>query len=157
MRYLNIYGDPSPWQIQSRGALYTFMSFINVTKYPPSLLFLLLTLGIIFIGWPIYENWHGKASEIVLCYGKVSLFFYVIHLYLVNAGACLYSIYVLHYPSGWWWGITPWSSLPWPSNYHPNLLVAYVAWAVILIIMYPLCFMYKNYKSSHNYAWLSYL
>ncbi len=157
LRYYNFYGDPVLWQTQTRGAFYTFLSFINVTKYPVSLLYLLLMLGITFLCWPIYENWRGFSSKFILTFGKVSLFFYLIHLFIIHTSASLYSIYILEYPAGWWWGITPQSSLPWPSHYQFNLIVVYAAWALIILASYPLCLLYKKYKASHHYRWLSYL
>jgi uncharacterized membrane protein len=157
LRYFNFYGDPNLWQSQSRGDLYTFLSFINVTKYPASLLYLLVTLGFVFLCWPLYEKWYGFGRPFLLCYGKVSLFYYLIHLPILHVGAIFYSTYFLHYPGGWWGGITPWNSLPWPPHYHASLLIVYIAWVLVVLITYPLCLIYKRYKSTHNYPWLSYL
>jgi len=142
MRTFNLYGDPTPWEVQSRGAIYTFLSFINVTKYPPSLFYLLLTLGIVFTLWPLLEKWRGWTSSVVLTFGKVPMFFYLIHLPIIHLSAVLYWAFL---------GITP------PLHAGYSLSLVYVAWIGVLIFSYPLCAAYKKYKSTHNYAWLHYI
>ncbi|HEX4044509.1 MAG TPA: heparan-alpha-glucosaminide N-acetyltransferase domain-containing protein [Gammaproteobacteria bacterium] len=158
LRFLNIYGDSYTWEMQARGPIYSLLSFIAVTKYPPSLLYLALTFGLAFMCWPLLEKWRGMSSSIVLTYGKVALFFYLIHLLLLHIGAILYSHIVLDYPGGWW-SHTPWvlQPTPWPEHYQFSLGLVYGAWLVLLLVSYPLCRAYKNYKSKHTYNWLRYL
>lgn len=75
LRFLNGYGDMIHWQTQPRGEIYTLLSFIKVTKYPPSLLFILITLGTVTLLWPLWEYWRGATSQFVLTFGKVAIFF----------------------------------------------------------------------------------
>ncbi len=84
LRFSNVYGDPSKWTIQ-KDDLYTFLSFINVSKYPPSALFTLLTLGIMFLIFYFAEGVKNKFINIITVYGKVPLFYFIIHLYLLHA------------------------------------------------------------------------
>jgi hypothetical protein len=144
-----------PWHTQTRGGIYTFLSFITVSKYPPSLLYVLLNIGIVCSLWPLWENWHGASSRIVITFGKVALFFYVLHLPLIHVLAELYSRIYLHVPGGWWWNDG--DALMFPSNYHFSLGLVYIVWIAVLIALYPLCHYYQNYKTHHNYAWLKYL
>jgi uncharacterized membrane protein len=155
LRGINTYGDLAPWQSQPRGAIFTFLSFITVSKYPPSLLYVLLNIGIVCLLWPVWENWRGVSSRIVITFGKVALFFYLLHLLVIHALGELYSRIFLHVPGGWWWneGIP----LTFPNGYHFSLGRVYIIWLGVLITLYPLCYLYKNYKNTHNYLWLKYL
>jgi uncharacterized membrane protein len=155
LRGINIYGDSVPWHVQARGGIYTFLSFITVSKYPPSLLYVLINIGIVSLLWPLWENWRGFSSRIVITFGKVALFFYLLHLFFLHAFAELYSRLYLHVPGGWWWNES--AALVFPSNYHYSLGRVYVIWISVLIALYPLCYYYKNYKNSHSYPWLKYL
>ncbi|MDZ4810901.1 MAG: hypothetical protein SGI96_21915 [Bacteroidota bacterium] len=83
LRFINIYGDSFQWAIQ-KNYLFTFMSFINVTKYPPSLLFCLLTLGIMFLILSLIEGMKNKFTDIATVYGKVPLFYFVIHWFNIH-------------------------------------------------------------------------
>jgi uncharacterized membrane protein len=83
IRLINIYGDPVPWSSQ-KTAVFTILSFINVTKYPPSLLFSLITLGILFLMLALVERSRNKLSQIVSVHGKVPLFYFLIHFFLID-------------------------------------------------------------------------
>ncbi len=160
LRYFNLFGNPTPWSLQARGGIYTFFSFINVNKYPASLQFLLLTLGIVFLVLPLLNKWDNVASEFFLTFGKVSLFFYIIHLYIIHLCAYVYSYVFLHAHPEWWWGATsPWikNHYPMPENYQFYLWRVYFVSLVVILLAYPLCRAYGGYKSRHKYPWLSYL
>ena len=140
--------------------MYTFISFINVNKYPASPQFLLITFGIVFMLIPLIEKWDNAASRVVLVFGKASLFFYIIHLNLVHLLAFIYSKYILQAPHAeWWWGNASWitNHYPVPAAYHYNLLRVYAVWMTVIVLMYPLCLAYGRYKSKHSYRWLSYI
>ena len=83
LRFINVYGDPVAWTKQ-KNDLYTFLSFINVTKYPPSLLFCLLTLGIMFLILSLIEGFKNKYTNVVETYGKVPLFYFIVHWYILH-------------------------------------------------------------------------
>jgi uncharacterized membrane protein len=159
LRYFNLFGNPSPWSVSSHSILYTFFSFINVNKYPASLQFLLLMLGIVFLVYPLITKWHNTASRFVLTYGKVSLFFYIIHLYIIHLYAYAYSYFVLHAHPEWWWGNSPWITNHYstPANYHFELSRVYLVTLLVILIAYPFCLAYGRFKTQHKYFWLSYI
>lgn len=152
LRFLNGYGDVVHWQTQSRGGIYTLLSFIKVTKYPPSLLFILITLGTVTLLWPLWEYWRGATSRFVLTFGKVAIFFYLIHLFIIITASNLLAKVFMH-PTGGWWSPQEKTFSP---LYHFSLLRVYLLWMVLLAITYPLCLWYKQYKATHNYWWLKY-
>ena len=156
--YVNIFGNPTPW-MTGTGFKASFFSFINVTKYPASLQFLLLMLGIMFCIYPLITNWNNKASRFVLTFGKVSLFYYIIHLYIIHLFAYAYSYCILHTHPEWWWGNSPWitNHYPTPANYHFTLTRVYLVTTLVILIAYPLCLAFGRYKSRHKYAFLSYI
>jgi uncharacterized membrane protein len=155
MRYINVYGDPARWAPQARGMIYTVLSFLNTTKYPPSLFYVLLNIGIVTLLWPLWENWRGRSSQIVITFGKVAMFFYIIHVLFIHFIAKVNSEVFLHTTPGWWWSDD--GVVVFPSTYHFSLLRVYVIWLAVLIVLYPVCSYYKRYKATHNYAWLKYL
>ncbi len=160
LRYFNYFGNPTHWSIQSRGDIYTVFSFINVDKYPASFQFLLLTLGIIFLLIPLFNTLENALTRFLLVFGKVSLFFYIIHLNIIHLCAYFYSYVILGAHPEWWWGPTsPWitNHYPTPENYHFHLGRVYFVTLLVLLISYPLCKAYGRYKSTHKYKWLSYL
>ena len=147
LRFANIYGDPSRWSTQKNN-LFTFLSFINITKYPPSLLFDLLTLGIMFLILSVSEGIKNRFTEVLTVYGKVPLFYFIVHLYLIHVimfvMLCLqgFGLKDLHF------GIF--------ANGRPTtgsgvgLPVIYLIWISVVISLYPLCKWYGNYKGLHK-------
>lgn len=91
LRALNHYGDPAPWAVQDTIAK-TVMSFLNVTKYPPSLLYDLMTLGPAFVLLAAFERLRGPAATVLMTYGRVPLFAYVLHVYLLHGAAMLVGV-----------------------------------------------------------------
>jgi uncharacterized membrane protein len=155
LRFVNGYGDSYHWESQANGIIYTALSFIKVSKYPPSLFYVLINLGIIMVLWPLWENWKGFGSQFVLCFGKVAMFFYLIHLPLIHILANIHSHIMYHVPGGWWWhqhGV-----LHYPEQYHFSLGLVYTVWVFVILAMYPLCLWYKKYKATHQYQWLKYI
>jgi len=158
LRLTNLYGDMSKWSTQPT-ALYTFMSFLNVTKYPPSLLYILMTLGpaITFLG--IWTRPHGKLAQPFITFGRVPLFYYVLHLFLLHAMAATYS-YVMFGTAAWLFQIPV--SLdamggPQPKGYGVDLPMVYVFWVTAVLILYPFSKWFAEYKRTHSQTWLSYV
>jgi uncharacterized membrane protein len=156
IRLINAYGDPAPWSLQKNG-VFTLMSFINTTKYPPSVLYTLMTLGPVLIILAIMEKVNINALNPFIVFGRVPMFYYIFHFYLLHLVSLLlfmnktdksFSDLDLHFSSSFG-GITPEGgySLPW----------VYVAWISVVIFLYPFCKWYNNYKSTHRHWWLSYL
>ena len=157
LRFSNVYGDPFPWS-QQTSPLYTFLSFIKVNKYPPSLLYALMTLGPAIIFLAFAENAKSAVSRIVSVYGRVPMFYYVVHIFIIHlltlAAAPLFTdfswkVWILKEPL--WFT----QSL---KGYGFSLSVVYLVWLVVVIGVYPLCKWYDRYKTSHKEKWwLSYL
>jgi uncharacterized membrane protein len=151
VRGLNVYGDPAPWSVQ-RDAAFTVLSFLNVTKYPPSLSYLLVTLGPALLALAWFERLQGPVVALFTTFGRVPLFAYVVHLSLVHALAGLYG-----YASGF--GLVPLENvfLFYPKGYGTGLPGIYTAYALVLLLLYPPCRWFANVKRRHPAAWIAYL
>ena len=157
IRLINIYGDPVPWATQASPE-FTFLSFLNTTKYPPSLLYLLMTLGPAMIVLALADGIDGKAlwQRIGITFGRVPMFFYLLQFPLAHALAVLLSLaagkeiryYFLNFPE---------SGAHAPLDHGFSLTVVYAVWIAGLIILYPLCYWYGNYKRRNKHWLLSYL
>ena len=152
LRALNVYGDPHPWSAQDRGALYTLFSFINTTKYPPSLLYLLMTLGPAIALMPLLERWRGPVAKAVEVFGRVPFFYYVLHLPLIHACARLWYWIAFDAPT-----MSLFDRSTWAAGYEPNLLRAYAVWAILVFGLYWPCRWFMNLRRRRSDWWLSYL
>ncbi|SRR5829696_102603 len=157
LRYSNVYGDPSPWSAQPSG-VYTILSFLKVSKYPPSLLYVLVTVGIGLIFLSVSENWRGWLSEKIKVIGRVPMFYYLAHLYLIHLSAMIATTFAGHKWSdmtslGTW--VSAESKL---RGYGFSLGITYLVWLSLVLILYFLCKRYDRYKQAHKEKWwLSYL
>jgi uncharacterized membrane protein len=154
LRATNWYGDPNPWSTQPRGLFFSGLSFVNVTKYPPSLLFLSLTLGVALLLLSVTEEMPGRLARWLSTYGKVPMFYYLLHFCLISGGALLWTWAAFGKPFNL--SFAP-PGVPQPAAYQPSLLRAYVVWAVVVLLLYWPCRWYQGYKQRHAYWWLSYL
>ena len=155
LRFINNYGDPVPWARQPRGDVFTFLSFINVNKYPPSLDFLCVTIGGGLLALALLEGTSNKVSDFFRVYGRVPMFYYILHLYLIH----LIGV-VVFFGEGFSMSqiVTPNNPFFFrPSAFGFGLLGVYTVWLIVILILYPLCKKYDRYKSSHRKWWLSYL
>src|SRR5450755_1941358 len=156
-RIFNIYGDAALWSTQ-KNAAFSLLSFLNVTKYPPSLLYSLITLGPAMIFLALAEKPLNSVSKKIIVFGRVPFFYYVVHIFLIHllalAGAVL---------SGYTWSDMILSDkvnrVPALKGYGFNLLTVYLVWIGLIIILYPCCKCYERYKRTHQSSrwWLSYL
>jgi uncharacterized membrane protein len=157
LRAINIYGDPSHWTTQPTPA-YTVLSFLNTTKYPPSLLFLLMTLGPALLLLRAVDAHTPRLLRPALLIGKVPMFYYLLHFALIHVLAVIicYARYghihwmfespdLGHYP------VTA------PPGWGLTLPLVYLIWAFVVFAMYPLCRWYAAVKQRSNNPWLSYL
>jgi uncharacterized membrane protein len=157
LRGINIYGNLYPWSHQSTPSR-TFLSFINIYKYPPSLDYLLVTEGFAFVFLALTENLSGRFSQFISVYGRVPLFYYILHIYLIHLVAMAAAVFL-----GYKWtdmtSFNTWiDGMPNLQGYGFSLGVVYLIWLSIVIVLYPLCKKYDLYKSSHKDKWwLSYL
>lgn len=156
IRGLNIYGDPAPWAIQ-KNAIYTIMSFFNVSKYPPSLSYLLITLGPAFLFLYATERWKGKIASFFIVFGRVPFFYYLLHILVIHALAILALVIT---GKDWHLLILTFAQLGNPalSEVGYSLTVVYVVWIFVIAILYPICKSYMTYKLLNKHKpWLSYL
>jgi uncharacterized membrane protein len=154
LRAINVYGDPHPWSVQ-KNALFTFLSFINCEKYPPSLLFLLMTLGPAIIALALFERFNRRrnpALHPLVVFGRVPLFYYVIHIPLIHALAIVFAI-VKYGPAV----SELFKSGKPPEDYGYSLPVVYLIWVGVVLALYPVCRWFANAKRRRRDAWLSYL
>lgn len=155
IRYTNSYGDPSHWSKQATGR-FTFLSFLNVSKYPPSLLYILMTLGPGLILLAITENKRFFLSEQVRVIGRVPMFYYLVHIYLIHLAALFATYFIGYHPSDM--VLSAWVNFnPHLQGFGFSLGVVYGVWVGCIIILYFLCKWYDRYKSTHMQWWLSYL
>ena len=157
LRALNVYGDPVRWTPQP-SASFTAISFLNATKYPPSLLFLLMTLGVTLLGLRVFDGGVSRVFRPALRFGKVPLFFFLLHLPLIHLLAVGLSF--VRYGSAHWFFESP-SLDRYPFTLPPgwgySLPVVYGFWILVVVLMYPLCAWFENVKARHRAVWLRYL
>ena len=157
LRFFNIYGDAAHWSRQS-SPLYSFLSFIKTSKYPPSLLYILMTLGPAILILAVTEKINNPLSRIVSVYGRVPLFYYLLHIYLIHLLAMLASEFFTNVDwSNWILQQPLWfnDSL---KGYGFSLGIVYLVWLAVVISLYPLCKWYDRYKANNKDKWwLSYL
>jgi uncharacterized membrane protein len=153
LRVFNIYGDPAPWTVQRTSAL-SVISFFNVSKYPPSLLYLCMTIGPGLWLLALIEKTGTVFSRMLVVYGNVPLFYYLLHFYLLR----LVNI-ILFYAEGFSGkNVAPPGQLIFrPAQFGVSLTGVYLIWLMVIIILYFPCRGYGRYKRAHHYWWLSYL
>lgn len=156
LRLINQYGDPHPWSKQPRGAFYSFLSFLNATKYPPSLMFSCMTLGPAILFLAFIENVKSKLANFFIVYGRVPFFYYVLHFYFLHT-ICVIAFFASGYTTSQI--VDP--NIPFlfrPQTFGFDLWVVYAVWITVVLLLYPLCKWYGNYKLKHKEKWwLSYL
>lgn len=156
IRATNIHGDPFPWSRQ-QSLLFTVFSFIKCEKYPPSLLYLLMTLGPSFIVLVLLDRDLGKFWRPFIVFGRVPLFFYIVHIFLIHAIALLISYLRYGGPSGLFVGPLFYDEAPYPPDYGFGLAGVYAVWLLVVIALYPVCRWFAEMKQRRRSGWLSYL
>ena len=157
VRFINVYGDPHPWSVQKNG-LYTFLSFMKVHKYPPSLMYMCATIGISIMALYFLERIQNKVTDFFRVFGRTALFYYILHFYLIHT-ICA----ILFFTRGhsFEFAITAAKQNPFlfliPGEGY-SLGIVYLIWAFVIISLYPICKWYDQYKTDHKEKWwLSYL
>ena len=150
LRALDAYGDPGPWSPQ-RDLAYTVLSFLNCQKYPPSLLYLLMTLGPALLLLGALEGGIPKRGRWPIVFGRVPLFYYIVHLLVIDLLSIVFA--VAQYGSR-----TPdaFANGP-PADYGHSLGVAYLVWIALIAALYPLCRWYAGVKARHRAWWAGYV
>jgi uncharacterized membrane protein len=157
LRALNIYGDPSPWSAAIPGT--GLLSFLNTTKYPPSLLFLLMTIGPALLALAWLGRRPIRASNPVVVIGRVPLFFFLVHFLLAHALAIPFAwakyghAEFLAHPMPSLGG----SAAAYPPGFGYSLGTVYGVWILVVLLSYPLCVWYAALKERRRDWWLGYL
>lgn len=157
LRYINTYGDPSHWSAQNSFA-FTVLSFLNVSKYPPSLLYTLMTLGPALIFLALTEKPLKAFTKKITVFGRVPMFYYLLHIFLIHLFALIAAVI-----SGYKWTAMILTTMIYRSpslkGYGFNLLTVYVVWVALIFMLYPVCKWFDSYKRTHRSGqwWLSYL
>lgn len=153
---INKYGDPLPWTHYS-STVRTFMSILNSNKYPPSLLYLLVTLGAAFLFLANSEKLKGKVVDFFCVFGRVPFFYYILHIYLIHFLAAIAANYM---GFGWQALVLPKfiTGVQALKGFGFNLMTVYCIWIFIIFLLYPFCKKFDSYKLVHKEKWwLSYL
>jgi uncharacterized membrane protein len=157
LRAVNLYGDPSRWSAQST-TLFTVLSFLNTSKYPPSLLFLLMTLGPAMIFLRAVDRGTPRVLRPALVIGKVPLFYFMLHFALIHLLAVLVC-YARYGTAHWMFESPDMANYPFtaPPGWGYPLPVVYLMWAIVVVTAYPLCRWFAAVKQRRSDPWLSYL
>ena len=151
IRGSNSYGDMSPWSVQSTMGM-TIVTFFNVTKYPPSLSYLLMTLGPSIMLLAVFERIKGTISDFLIVFGRVPMFFYIVHLYLIHTLSVLL---------GWYQGFSLGEMANdfevFPPNFGIGLVGTYVYWIVLIVLSYFLCTSYITFKKGRKHPFYAYI
>jgi len=151
LRATNLYGDPAPWAIQD-SLLATVLSFINCEKYPPSLLYLSMTLGPVLMLVAALEL-RGPIADWIATFGRVPFFYYVVHIFLLHALAIAFAWATIG-DIGWLFGSMAGRK---PAAYGLSLAGIYAVWLAVVVALYPLCRWFAGLKRRRAEWWWSYL
>lgn len=156
VRFINVYGDPRPWSMQKSG-LYTFLSFINTTKYPPSFLFLCMTIGPALLFLAAIATKNNRVNAVLSVYGNVPLFYFLVHFFILRVGSVAFFLSRGHSFHEGFKGVPnfPFKFLVPGEGY--SLGAVYIIWLTVVVLLYPACKWFARYKQAHKTWWLSYL
>lgn len=153
LRGFNVYGNPTTWTPQPT-PLRSLLAILNCQKYPPSLAYLLMTLGPVFAAWPLWERARGPLARFLVVFGRVPLFFYVVHLFVIHALTFAIVYAQLGSFPDWLWGFPPGHAGP---GAGVSLPVLYLIWIAVVLIHYPLCRWYDDRKTRNPRSLLRFL
>lgn len=154
LRAFNLYGEPRPW---SGDQMPAWLSFLNTSKYPASLQFLLMTLGPTIALVPLLEGARGALARWLTVFGKVPFFFYLLHIPLIHVLALIVSRVREGAVNGWLFANHPMANPPPPEGYAWSLALLYAVWAVAVVMLYPPSAWFARLKARNRSRWLSYL
>jgi uncharacterized membrane protein len=149
LRATNLYGDPAPWSVQN-GVVATALSFINCEKYPPSLLYLAMTLGPALMLLAVADGVQGMIAGWITTFGRVPFFYYIAHIYLLHAFAILFAWITIG-------GAVFTAATHKPDGYGLGLAGIYVVWLAVVILLWPICAWFAAIKRRRIEWWWSYL
>ena len=160
LRVINHYADPAPWS-QQKSAVFTLLSFLNCTKYPGSLDFILMTIGpaLLVLAW--FERLRFKDTNPLIVFGRVPMFYFILHFYLIHLLVVLFA-WLRYGNSAAHFIFNPVPSMGgpaklFPQNFGYSLWTVYCIWILVVILLYPLCRWFARIKATRRDWWLSYL
>ena len=151
LRLTNLYGDPVRWTVHQT-FMSTLISFLNVTKYPASLQFLLMTVGPALMLLGLFERCAGRIAQKLVTIGRVSFFFYVVHFYLIHAIAVSIGVY-----QGFSLRDMAVYFVYYPADFGLSLTGVYLVWVIVIVAMYPASVWFARIKATRRDWWLRYL
>lgn len=154
IRLVNMYGDPSPW-LPNQYIYRAVFSFLNVTKYPMSLDYTLITLSVLFYLLTKIELYTFKPYGYLALFGKVSMFFYIIHIYVIHVLAILLALATNH--ENLKLAMDNMNIYTFTNHFGYSLPIVYLIWFGILLLLYPICKKYRVLKSKHPNSFLKFL
>ena len=143
LRVTNVYGDPTPWTPQDTW-LSTILSFFNCEKYPPSLLYLMMTLGTALILLALFEQVRCALASFLATFGRVPFFYYVVHIYLIHALAVATAFAIT-------------GALATTPEINFSLTGVYIVWLMVVVLLYPICRWFSELKEKSGGWWWTYL
>lgn len=154
LRAFNLYGD---WPWEASPEVPSWIAFLNTTKYPASLLFLLMTLGPVIAAQPPLEGARGRLASWLAVFGRVPMFYYLLHIPLIHLVALGISLVRSPEATGWLFANHPYAPGPPPEGYVWGLGMLYVVTAAVVVALYFPCRWFTALKARRKDAWLSYL
>jgi uncharacterized membrane protein len=156
LRAAGVYGDPQRWSAAAV-RMPAYLAFLAPTKYPASLEFLLMTLGPMFIALALAEGWRGRLATVAAVFGRVPLFYYLLHIPLIHLAACVVSLLREGRVNPWLLADHPVAAGPAPDGYVWSLPLLYLVFAICVTALYFPCRWFARVKAERRAGWLSYL
>jgi uncharacterized membrane protein len=151
LRAARLYGEPRPWNGASA------LGFLNTTKYPASLQFLLMTLGPTIALLPLAESARGTLTNALAVFGRVPLFYYLLHIPVIHAAALVVSVVREGRVNPWLFANHPMMNPPPPPGYMWSLPLLYLVFAIVIALLFIPCWWYANARLRHRHAWMRFL
>ncbi|HEY3744772.1 MAG TPA: hypothetical protein VGL17_00900, partial [Gemmatimonadaceae bacterium] len=157
LRLIDVYGDPRHWHITSPTPMPTLFRFINTNKYPASLQFLLMTLGPTILLLPLAERARGRIAEIFTVFGRVPMFYYLLHIPTIHFAAVIVSLAREGRIDPWLFANHPMMNPPPPEGYTWSLALLYAVFFAVVAVLYLPCRWYAQRKAMNPAPWMRYI
>ena len=157
LRGIDVYGDPRHWRATGPVQAPTLLRFINTTKYPASLQFLLMTLGPMILLLPLADRARGKIGEIFAVFGRVPMFYYLLHIPVIHLAAVIVSLAREGRVNPWLFTNHPMMNPPPPEGYTWNLALLYAVFVIVVALLYFPCRWYARRKAMNPAPWMRYI
>ena len=152
LRALDVYGDPRPWHGSRWPAL---LAFLNTTKYPASLSFLLMTLGPTIVAVGLAERWSGRVAQVFVTFGRVPLLYYLLHIPVIHGAALVVSLIRMGHVDPWLFGNHPMAPPPVPDGYVWSLPLLYGVFAICVTALYLPCRAFARVRAERRVPWMT--